>query len=347
MFKSFLGQQLQLIQKPHLKVYEGFGNSNHCTVMGHALTQSASPREIYKNGLFHNTLALLKTFMIKTMPDALVKVKWQEQIIETHTASDGFFLLHLPNLQPLQAGHYTVELELRSKLDLKLLDRVNATIVIPEANQLAFISDIDDTFLISHSASVLKRLKLLLTRNAYSRKPFDGVVRHYQVLQYAQTAKDKPNPFFYVSSSEWNLYDFIKKFIDANALPGGTCLLNQIQTLGNVLKSGQKNHAGKFARIVRILEAYPTQRFVLLGDDSQQDPYIYSSLVKNFPHLISCVYIRCVGKHKKLPVIAALDEISGRNIPVCYFLHSSDALKHSERTGLTAMDRNTEDSLAS
>ncbi|WP_394801020.1 phosphatase domain-containing protein [Niabella ginsengisoli] len=96
------------------------------------------------------------------------------------------------------------------------------------------------------------------------------------------------------------MYDFINVFIRKNKLPDGICLLNQIQTLSKVLKSGQKNHASKFARIVRILEAYPTQRFILLGDDSQHDPYIYASLVKNFPDLIHCVYIRCVGKKRSL-----------------------------------------------
>lgn len=340
MFKKALDKKLKLIKKPHLKLYEGFGNSTHCTLMGHALTQSASPREIYKNGFFHNTLALLKTFMIKTMPDALIKVKWQGKTLETNAAADGFFIIDLPNeQQPLEPGDYTVEVELRSKTDLKLLDTAVSHIVIPEANQFAFISDIDDTFLISHSESILKRLKLLLTRNAYSRKPFDGVVAHYRALQLAQTTENRPNPFFYVSSSEWNLYDFIKKFIDRNGLPDGVCLLNQIQNLSNVLKSGQKNHASKFARIVRILEAYPTQRFILLGDDSQHDPFIYSSLVKNFPELISCVYIRCVGKERKRKVMAELDQISGRNVPVCYFIHSSEALKHTERMGLTPIKK--------
>ncbi len=339
MFKKALNKKLHLIKKPHLKVYEGFGNNTHCTLMGHALTQSASPREIYKNGFFHNTLALLKTFMIKTMPDAWIQVKWQGKIWETHTEADGFFVIDLPNDKPLEPGDYTVEVALISKNDQKLLDTATSHIVIPEANQFAFISDIDDTFLISHSESILRRLKLLLTRNALSRKPFDGVVKHYQALQLAQTTADRPNPFFYVSSSEWNLYDFIKKFIEKNELPDGICLLNQIQNLSNVLKSGQKNHASKFARIVRILDAYPTQRFILLGDDSQHDPYIYSSLVKNFPELISGVYIRCVGKQRKQAVAAELDQISGRDIPVCYFLHSSEALKHSESIGLTYMKK--------
>ncbi|ULT45467.1 hypothetical protein KRR40_20705 [Niabella defluvii] len=59
----------------------------------------------------------------------------------------------------------------------------------------------------------------MLTRNAHSRKPFDGVVAHYRALQLAQTTSDRPNPFFYVSSSEWNLYDFIKNLLTGTGCP--------------------------------------------------------------------------------------------------------------------------------
>ncbi|MCH5716972.1 hypothetical protein [Niabella hibiscisoli] len=152
MFKEAIHKKLHLIKKPHLKVYEGFGNSTHCTLMGHALTQSASPREIYKNGFFHNTLALLKTFMIKTMPDALIEVKWQGKIVETNAAADGFFIVDLPNEQPLEPGKYKVEVALKGNADQQLLNTAISHIIIPQTNQFAFISDIDDTFLISHSS---------------------------------------------------------------------------------------------------------------------------------------------------------------------------------------------------
>ncbi|WP_346237860.1 App1 family protein [Niabella insulamsoli] len=333
MFKKLLIRKLKLINAPHLKVYKGFGNLDHCTILGHALLRSAPTREKFKNGVFSNTLSLLKTFMIKTMPDAPIEVEWQGKVYKTRSQHDGFFTLTLPNEPKLERGVYEAKITLKTAAR-ETLSAATGNIHIPSVNQYTFISDIDDTFLISHSASIFKRLKLLLTRNAHSRQPFEGVVKHYNALQAAHTNEDNPNPFFYVSSSEWNLYDFITTFIKKNQLPDGVCLLNQIQTLSKVLKSGQKNHASKFARIVRILEAYPTQRFVLLGDDSQHDPYIYESLAKNFPQLIHCVYIRCVGREKKKEVMEALDQISGREIPVCYFEHSIDALQHSFEIGL-------------
>ena len=35
------------------------------------------------------------------------------------------------------------------------------------------------------------------------------MVKHYNMLASANTQKDVPNPFFYVSSSEWNLYYYL------------------------------------------------------------------------------------------------------------------------------------------
>ncbi len=132
-------------------------------------------------------------------------------------------------------------------------------IYVPHIRQYAIISDIDDTFLISHSSNLRKRLFVLLTENAYSRKPFEGVVKHYQSLALAGTTTEETNPFFYVSSSEWNLYDYIKDFSKKNELPKGIYLLSQMKKLSQAWKTGQNRHGTKFARIVRILKRFLTR----------------------------------------------------------------------------------------
>ncbi|MEO6220629.1 MAG: App1 family protein, partial [Ginsengibacter sp.] len=189
-------------------------------------------------------------------------------------------------------------------------------------------SDIDDTFLISHTSSLRKRLYVLFTRNARTRRPFEGVVEHYQLLNKGSRA------FFYVSSSEWNLYDYIAEFIHVQALPEGCLLLNQIKTFSKLFATGQGKHNGKFTRIVRLLEAYPDQKFVLLGDDSQKDPEIYASLVQHFPNRIFCVYIRRLAIKEKALVLQKKEFIEAAGVGFCYFYHSADAIQHSQKTGL-------------
>lgn len=325
---------MKLIRRPHLKLYEGFGNLSHITIMGHALTLSPSRREFFNEGFLHNSISLLKLFMTKPFNNATVYIEWQGKTYTKKTEVDGFFIFDIPAISPVEPGTHHVKVRLLSEDSNRIIDECETHITIPKTRQFTFISDIDDTFLISHSATIWKRMKVLLTKNAYSRKPFEGVVKHYQALQFAQTSPENPNPFFYVSSSEWNLYDFITDFINHNKLPDGVLLLNQLKTLSGILKTGKNNHGTKFARIVRILEAYPSQRFILLGDDSQRDAYIYNSITEHFPDLIHCVYIRCVEQSQDENILNELKAIESRNIPTCYFLNSAEAMEHSRNIGL-------------
>ena len=84
-------------------------------------------------------------------------------------------------------------------------------------------------------------------------------------------------------------------------------------------------------RIVRIIEAYPHLRFVLFGDDSQEDPHIYSALVDHFAGKIFAVYIRRVHKSKYVRVQEVADKIISRQVHCCYFLHSEEAIAMAEQ----------------
>ncbi len=175
---------------------------------------------------------------------------------------------------------------------------------------------------------------MLLTEIAHSRKPFEGVVKHYQLLSRAGAAHAESNPFFFVSSSEWNLYDYIREFAIKQQLPQGVYLLNQLKLFSQLWKTGQNNHSTKFMRIVRILEAYPEQRFILLGDDTQEDPTIYASIVSHFPGKILAVYLRKVRKKTKPTVLPAIKKMKEAGVICCYFAHSSEAISHSVSIGL-------------
>ena len=89
-----------------------------------------------------------------------------------------------------------------------------------------------------------------------------------------------------------------------------------------------------YDRIAQVMKAFPNQQFILLGDSSQQDPYIYSSLVKDFPGKIYAVYIRDVYEKNRKKVTDALALLTARGVACCFFKHSTEAIKHSEQIGL-------------
>lgn len=331
--RSRLLQFFGLTDELVIKVYHGYGHAEQLVIYGHVFSLSPLPRKKYRKSVLFNAMALLRLFMVRPVGEVNLQMEWQGKLHTTTADKDGFFKFEWKDEPPLEHGLHPVVVQMVNEKKEVIRDG-KGTVYIPHATQYGFISDVDDTFLISHSANLRKRLFVLFTQNARSRKPFEGVVKHYQLLTQGNTTADAPNPFFYVSSSEWNLYDYLLEFTRVNELPPGIFLLNVLKQFKQLLKTGQNNHQTKFTRIVRILEGFPKQRFVLLGDSSQHDPYIYEAIVKHFPKQIHAVYIRDVYHKNKEKVVDVLKNIELAGVPCCFFSHSSEAILHSKKIGL-------------
>ena len=287
-------------------------------------------RKTYRHNWIINIFSMLRLFMVKPYKFAKLSMEWEGTFLHAQTQDDGFFKFEWSPALPPKPGWYNISINLEEeKYHAQKIHGIGE-VNIPFESTFAFVSDIDDTFLISHSSRLRKRLYVLLTKNARSRKPFTGVVNHYQLLAASSQKENVANPFFYVSSSEWNLFEFIKEFTRENGLPKGVYLLNELKKFREVWRTGQNKHATKFMRIVRIIEAYPHLRFILFGDDSQDDPNIYSALGDHFPDKIFAVYIRRVHKNKYAGVQKVVDKIITAGVPCCYFIHSGEAIAHSK-----------------
>ena len=321
---------LHLTNDPVIKLYHGYGNEKTVIVFGHVLKLSPLPRKNYRRSFFNNSYGLLRLFMVKPFIKVELQMQWDGITYKTTTEDDGFFKFEWCPATPVAPGWHPVKVGMISPDPAMSPVEAAGEFFIPYKYEFAFISDIDDTFLISHSSNLRKRFYVLLTKNARSRKPFEGVVNHYQLLASTGASLDTFNLFFYVSSSEWNLYDYISEFARNNKLPKGIYLLNQMKTFGQVFKTGQNNHKTKFMRISRIMEAYPTQKFILLGDDSQEDPNIYSAVVEHFPQNVHAVYLRHVLRSSHERVKGVVEQIQSKGVQCCYFTHSAEAVLHSK-----------------
>ena len=324
----------RLNHHPVIRVYNGYGAPDKIFVFGHVLKLSPFMRQTYRQNWFINFFSMLRLFMVKPYKSAKVSIEWEGEFFYTQTGDDGFFRFELDTPMLPKPGWYDVLVHLNEKKYKAQKITGRGEINIAFDSRHVYISDIDDTFLISHSSGLRKRLYVLLTKNARSRKPFAGVVNHYQFLALSGQQRGESNPFFYVSSSEWNLFEFIKEFSNKNGLPKGVYLLNELKKFNEVWRTGQNKHATKFFRIVRIIEAFPQRQFILFGDDSQEDPNIYLSLVEHFSNKIFSVYIRRIHKNKYTSVQTVVDKISSSGTHCCYFEHSAEAIEHSKSIGL-------------
>ncbi len=316
-----------------VKVYHGYGHKNNLVVYGHVLAGKTVTRSEHPRNTLANIVHLVKLFFVKPIPGVHVQLQWGEQQLNSYTAKDGFFKFEWQSSAEVAAGWHPVMVRLVNEHR-----GVEATgegkIFVPHSTQYAFISDIDDTVLVSHSATTGKKLKVMFTQNPLSRKTFYDVVKFYQLLARTHTEPEVPNPFFYVSSSEWNLYDDLNEFFKHNDLPKGAFLLSSIKKWYQLLKTGNTKHQGKLIRVVRILEAFPKQRFILLGDNTQSDPEIYAMIANRYPQQIVAIYIRNISAEKEPLTLTLMDAIHNKAIHTCLFKHTEEAIAHSKSIGL-------------
>lgn len=315
--------------KPFLKLYRGYANEQELIVMGHVFNSNKVKDYDYKKNNFKNAAAIINLFRTKTQANADVYLKYKNSTIRTRTLDDGYFKFCIPADETTGFGWIDYEVSIMHNNE-SIVEK--ASYIRPTQGSLGIISDIDDTFLISYTSNPLKKLYVLLFRNVNSRKIYQNVVSHYQALSSAgRNNKNEQNAFFYVSSSEWNLYTFIIRFTEIHQLPRAVLLLKDIKTsLKDFVFTGRGGHNHKFEKIKHILEFYPNLKYVLLGDDSQEDPYLYENICKIFPVNVKAVYIRQTGSSKSDKVIEVLNNLKELNVEICYFKNSEEAIEHSK-----------------
>jgi phosphatidate phosphatase APP1 len=157
---------------------------------------------------------------IKTQSNADVYLVHNNIKIHTKTLTDGYFKFCIPLEQSNDYGWIDYEVSIIYKNETII---TKESYIRPSIGNLGIISDIDD-ILVSYTLNPFKKLYYLLFRNVNSRKVFDVV--HFQALSSSGRANvGELNAFFYVSSSEWNLYRFLVKFTEIHKLPKAVLLL--------------------------------------------------------------------------------------------------------------------------
>lgn len=316
-----------------LKIYRGYANEQQIIVFGHVFNKNSLSQYDLQGRRLRHAYAVLRMFKINTLGNVSVTLNFGGYDIRTKTLEDGYFRFALPYFEALQSGWHTFTVS--AAINGTVVEQ-GGEFIKPYPGEYALISDIDDTFLVSHSSSFFKKLYVLLTRNVNKRKIFEGVVRHYNLLSLAGRNKEGgKNAFFYVSSSEWNLYNFIESFAHLHNMPKAVLKLKSIKTgLGDFLFTGGGSHNHKFHKVKHLLEFYPELKFILLGDDSQKDPFIYERIVKIFPERVKAIYIRSTSNKYKPKVEDVLANIQSMNVEICYFKDSTIAIRHSAEIGL-------------
>jgi phosphatidate phosphatase APP1 len=299
--KVYLKQKAGWLDVPKILPYRGFGNKSEVYINGMVIEDKGLTKPQDKQKVWKNILAAVKRFASDEIAGVKVKASFLGITQITETDEQGYFSFHFKvddKATELQSKEWhQVHFELKEDI-VKNQPHVYATgdvRIIRQGQQRIFVSDIDDTVLISHSTQTFKKLRLMLFKNALTRHPFPGVPAFYRALSIGKNSGR--NPFFYVSSSEWNLYDLLEDFFHFNRIPKGVFMLRKLNhSIYEFWKSGKGSHEHKYEKISFLINFYKNQKFVLIGDSGQKDPLIYRRLALNFPGRIETIYIRQIGK---------------------------------------------------
>lgn len=198
-----------------------------------------------------------------------------------------------------------------------------------QVTQLAVVSDIDDTIvetgITGGVRAVAKNWRRVLAELPDERIAVPGADVFFGALgggavlaepggagtRYPATHR----PFFYISSSPWNLFPYLVAFQQSRKLPLGPLFLRDWGL--NRATFGSESHGGhKRAALDQLLAFYPAMRFALIGDDTQGDLPAYADTVTEHPGRVAAVFIRTGAGPLSAEETAAQAAIEAARVPL-------------------------------
>lgn len=320
--------------------FQTYGTSNHLYVRGRAIEDESIDLE--QKGAFKLLFNTWKRFETDEIKHTLIEVKvGEDKILFTKTDARGYFLID-EKVEGLsryanEDGWIKIAFSYSSKKlksPIQSQNKFVGEMLIPSAKaKFAVISDIDDTILHTGLVSILKWrvvFNTLLT-SAGKRIPLDGASEFYNLLHQGKTGYEY-NPIFYVSHSPWNLYRYLKFFLNKNNFPKGPIILRNFPKPFSKASSG--GITPKHKEITNIIKTYPKLKCILIGDCGQHDPYIYMSLANNYPDKIMAIYLVKVNHKRKMIRVEMLYD-NYKTIPVLLVANTKEAINHAKLHGFT------------
>lgn len=333
--RSRLQKRLKRTDPVIILPYRGFGTEKVLRLKGRVLEDEGLSEATEHDTVWENILNMYRRFESDELPGVRVRAQYGSVTQDVVTDEEGYFEIEIHPVEPLPVDRYWHEVELELLDDVspggKPVRATGEVLVAPSDASFGVISDVDDTVLQTGAARLLDMAQQTFLQNARTRLPFEGVAAFYRALQGGPDGSGH-NPIFYVSSSPWNLYDFLVDFFDGQAIPHGPFLLRDLGIdADKFIKSG---HSHKLDKIESILSTYPGLSFILVGDTGQEDPELYRKAIEQFPDHIKAVYLRDVADDVRDAEVRKLaEEAHTFDVPMLLIPDTEAAAVHAAESG--------------
>ena len=149
---------------------------------------------------------------------------------------------------------------------------------IPSGSKVGIISDVDDTIMITQVPTLPEA------------------------------------PFFYLSTSPWNVESSIRHFINDHGFPAGPLLLRDLDPRPKTFIPTGVQHKLEFAE--QLMGDFPDMRFILIGDDGQKDPTTYATIARRYPGRVIAIGIRQLSPREASPLGSVAGVSATQPMPV-------------------------------
>lgn len=174
---------------------------------------------------------------------------------------------------------------------------------IPSNASVGVISDVDDTIMITQAPVPWKAAWNLLFLDPKKKSSVPGMG-----VLFTRLADLFPDaPFFYLSTSPWNVESSIRHFITEHGFPEGPLLLRDLDPRPKTFVPSGPRHKLEFAE--QLMADFPDMKFILVGDDGQRDPTTYATIARRYPGRVLAIVIRQLSP-REAPVLGQMKGIT-------------------------------------
>jgi len=221
-----------------------------------------------------------RAFVTSPAIDEPVTIRIGDRVIDGRTDRSGLvdIVIHGHGLGP---GWHQVEIE--SPL---ARPRTASVLIIGTRQTFGLVSDIDDTVLSTSLPRPVIAAWNTFVKAEGTRRPVPGMATFYRELVDSHPGM----PVVYLSTGAWNTAPSLTRFLRRNGYPPGPMLLTDWgPTHTGWFRSGQDHKRSALARLAREL---PHVQWLLVGDDGQNDPKIYTEFATRRPEAVRAIAIR-------------------------------------------------------
>lgn len=280
-----------------IDVYTALITGSHLYVRGRLLANRLVQSREY-DGYFVSLINTFRRIVSAEISGATVFVDDGQGGFDVVTDDEGYFEILV--LKKNHTSSLVLKTEHRDRL-------VTKRVVVDDYShgcREGIISDIDDTVMHTRVTSFL-RIRMLINSlfiNPFRRKPIKSAAQYYHQIIDEMTCR---GVMVYISNSPWNLYGYLRTFLEHHRFPRG---ILQLRDFGRQMlrRRGPLESSTKYLEIEKTLRLFGDTAFILAGDAGEKDFDIYYEIKRKYPDRITQIIIVRAGNHANEKRIAQI-----------------------------------------